>query len=145
MQAASFEARSLLCLKGQLCGDVAADKHKHLSSQGLKGVIAGGVIGIIAVAALALLLKDLHGARRRVSICLDTAAWQSDAAGHTYLFPDMQPAKLVHLGKAVHRLKCMCSCVLKAIGRCRAGSMYELCLHVAAAAVQSTNICSAGT
>ena len=45
-----------------------ADKHKHLSSQGLKGVIAGGVIGIIAVLALMLLIKDLYGARRnRVS------------------------------------------------------------------------------
>ncbi len=42
----------------------AADKYKHLSSAGIRGVIAGGIIGIICVAALALILKDLHGARK---------------------------------------------------------------------------------
>ena len=41
-----------------------ADKHKHLSSSGVRGVIAGGIIGIICIAALALILKDLHGARK---------------------------------------------------------------------------------
>lgn len=40
------------------------DKHKHLSSSGVRGVIAGGIIGIICIAALALILKDLHGARK---------------------------------------------------------------------------------
>ena len=39
----------------------AADKYKHLSSAGIQGVIAGG---IIFVAALAMILKDLHGARK---------------------------------------------------------------------------------
>ena len=47
----------------------AADKYKHLSSAGIRGVIAGGIIGIICVAALALILKDLHGARKmKVSV-----------------------------------------------------------------------------
>ena len=67
----------------------AADKHKHLSSEGLKGVIAGGVIGIIAMLALLLLLRDLWGARRnRVSIrqhalhiVLVTGVW-SPGFGH---------------------------------------------------------------
>lgn len=40
-----------------------ADSHKHLSSSGVRGIIAGGIIGIICVAALAMILKDLHGAR----------------------------------------------------------------------------------
>lgn len=42
--------------------DADADKHKHLSSAGVRGVIAGGIIGIICVLALAMILKDLHGA-----------------------------------------------------------------------------------
>nr|QOL01292.1 putative extracellular protein TR9_093 [Trebouxia lynnae] len=45
-------------------GHWCLDKHKHLSSSGVRGVIAGGIIGIICIAALALILKDLHGARK---------------------------------------------------------------------------------
>ncbi len=45
-----------------LC-NAAADKYKHLSSAGIRGVIAGGIIGIICIAALALIMKDLRGAR----------------------------------------------------------------------------------
>ena len=53
-----------------MCHDVA-DKHKHLSSAGVRGIIAGGIIGIICVAALAMILKDLHGARAlKVGIAL---------------------------------------------------------------------------
>ncbi|KAL3159229.1 hypothetical protein ABBQ32_011204 [Trebouxia sp. C0010 RCD-2024] len=43
-------------------GHWCLDKHKHLSSAGVRGVIAGGIIGIICVLALAMILKDLHGA-----------------------------------------------------------------------------------
>ena len=48
-----------------------ADSHKHLSSAGVRGIIAGGIIGIICVVALAMILKDLHGARAlKVSVTL---------------------------------------------------------------------------
>lgn len=43
-------------------GHWCLDKNKHLSSAGVRGVIAGGIIGIICVAALAMILKDLRGA-----------------------------------------------------------------------------------
>ncbi|DBA89601.1 TPA: hypothetical protein ACH3X2_004498 [Trebouxia sp. C0005] len=45
-------------------GHWCLDKYKHLSSAGIRGVIAGGIIGIICVVALAMILKDLHGARK---------------------------------------------------------------------------------